>query len=110
VYAKLFRQLSDVTAPGGHVIVVDCSPHNFFASIGMPNPFAPTIEWQKHQTPETWAKLLSAPGFTDPNISWLTFNGLGRAGRALLGHKTIAYLLRSHFRLEMRKPALRSLD
>jgi SAM-dependent methyltransferase len=103
VYDDVFRQISKLTVPGSQVIIVDCSPHNVFARIGIRNPFAPTIEWHKHQAPETWAALLGEAGFAKPHISWLTFNGLGRTGRMILGHKNIAYMLRSHFRLEMHR-------
>ena len=37
------------------LVVCDCSNSNFFARLNISNPFAPAIEWQKHQRPEVWS-------------------------------------------------------
>jgi SAM-dependent methyltransferase len=104
-YIQIFRDISAMMTQGGDLIVTDCSPRNLYPHLGISNPFAPTIEWHKHQTPETWASLLEEAGFADSRITWLTFNGLGLPGRALLGNRPASYMLRSHFRLEMRRLA-----
>lgn len=102
-YHQLFAKLAGMTASGGKLIITDASNWNFFAILGMKNPFSPTIEWQKHQSPTLWAGLLSKVGFHSPRVRWATFNRLGSGGRALLGNKTAAFFLQSRFCLTMEK-------
>ncbi len=103
IYLRLFRRLYDLAAPDARLVVCDCSRYNFFALLKLHNPFAPTIEWHKHQAPRVWARLLEEAGFTNPTIRWSSFNRLGTLGRLLLGNKFTAYFLRSHFCLTMKK-------
>ena len=104
IYLDLFRRIYDMAAPGARLIVCDCSRYNFWALFKLRNPFAPSIEWEKHQSPKLWSRLLKEAGFVKPTIRWSTFNRLGKAGRLLLGNKVMAYFLRSHFCLTMHKP------
>jgi hypothetical protein len=101
-YLAIFEKLRDLAAPGATLILADCSRHNFFGLVGMRNPFARSIEWQKHQPPEIWIRLLERCGFANPRLSWTTFNSLGSLGRVALGNRLAAYFLMSHFRLSMR--------
>jgi SAM-dependent methyltransferase len=100
VYLGLFAKLARLAAPGAKLIAVDCSPHNLLARFGR-NPFAPTIEWHKHQPPELWVSLLEAVGFTKPNVRWNSVNTLRGPGRLLLGNRFAAYCLASVFCLTM---------
>lgn len=99
-YRNVFKGISSIMNKGGKIILTDCSDRNFFADMGVVNPFARSIEWFKHQSPEYWAELLSQCGFGDPKITW-------PAGRYLryLGinhrNKWISYFINSSFRLEM---------
>lgn len=104
-YHEIFACLGAIARPGAKLIVCDCSRYNLFATLGIRNPFMPTIEWEKHQSPEVWARLLSEAGFEKPTIRWSSFNRLGRPGRWLLGNKPMAHLLKSHFWLTMDKRA-----
>lgn len=101
-YRKLFRKMAEIMAPSSTLIVADCSRYNCFPLLGVKNPFAPQIEWDKHQSPTLWAKLLCEIGFRDPQVRWTAFNRLGRIGRLFLGHQLPAYFLISHFNLTMR--------
>jgi SAM-dependent methyltransferase len=103
IYEGLFRNLSNLINKGGKIIIVDSSRLNFFALCGLKNPFAPTIEWQKHQQPKYWAKLLSNCGFTNPCINWLSFNRLGAIGKFFLGNMFASFFLNSYFCLKMEK-------
>lgn len=103
-YLELFRRIYDMAAPGARLIVCDCSRYNAWAFLKLRNPFAPSIEWTKHQSPKLWARLLKQAGFQTPRIRWSTFNRLGAPGRLLLGNKIMAFFLRSHFCLTMEKP------
>jgi len=103
-YKRVFEKLSTLASPGAKLIIADCSRYNFFALCRLKNPFGPTIEWHKHQSPDHWARLLSDVGFCNPKIRWASFNSLQSIGRLLLGNKVAAYFLQSDFCLTMGKP------
>ncbi len=104
IYLNIFSKLSSLASDGAKLIVCDCSRYNIFALLRVRNPFAPTIEWHKHQMPEVWVDLLSQVGFTNPSIRWTAFNTLRSLGKVLLGNKLLSYFLRSHFHFTMEKP------
>lgn len=104
-YLQELSRLSDWCAPGGKLVVTDCSRYNFFALLGVENPVIPGIEWEKHQSPQFWAGLLAEIGFRNPRIRWSSFNRLRGVGRAFLGNPVAAYFLASHFCLTMDKPS-----
>lgn len=101
IYRGLFGELAALTADRGKLIVTDAARRNFFHDIKLRNPFTPTIEWHKHQQPETWAALLAETGFYQPKISWTSPSQLHTLGRVFLGNKVASYFLHSHFRLVM---------
>jgi SAM-dependent methyltransferase len=100
-YRSLFAKLASMGAPGAKLVAADASPNNLFGRLGLRNALQPTIEWEKHQTPETWACLLEDAGFSDPRIRWNSINTLRRPGRLLLGNRLAAWLLDSTFCLTM---------
>jgi SAM-dependent methyltransferase len=102
-YRKIFRDLYEMSSNGAQLVISDCSPRNFFNDIGMKNPFTPTIEWRKHQTPEVWIKLLEEAGFKNPKIRWLSPYHLRKIGVVLLGNKVASYFIHSHFSIRMVK-------
>jgi len=104
-FRRYFRHLADLAAPGAALIVTDVDRRNAFATLGVSNPFSPTIEWEKHQSPFLWARLLNDVGFEEPDVVWTTFNTLRHAGRQLLNNHVAAYLTTSGFRLLMRRAA-----
>ena len=104
IYLELFQQIYNMASPGARLIVCDCSRYNAWALLKLRNPVAPSIEWEKHQSPKLWARLLKLAGFENPIIRWSSFNRLGKLGKLLLGNKFMAYFLRSHFCLTMQKP------
>ncbi len=101
-YQTIFRKLHELIIAGGVLIVCDCSRFNFFASLGIVNPFAKSIEWNKHQAPDVWISLLEKVGFGLQELSWTSYNSLGYLGRIVLGNKFASYFLRSHFYLRMK--------
>jgi SAM-dependent methyltransferase len=100
-YRTLFAKLASLGAPGAKLIASDASRDNLFGRLGLKNPLQPTIEWEKHQTPETWARLLEEVGFGDRRIRWSSINTLRRPGRILLGNRLAAWALDSSFCLTM---------
>jgi len=103
-YMKLFLKLRSIANKGTQLIICDCSRHNFYPFIKIPNPIDPGIEWEKHQAPETWIEMLTEVGFANPNVRWTTFNPLKKIGKLLLGNKIASYFLTSHFHLSMELP------
>jgi len=103
IYQSIFSKIYSLSNEGAKLIVCDCSRYNFFALFKIRNPFVPTIEWHKHQSPTLWVNLLGKAGFTNPKIRWSSFNILRNWGKVLFGNKLMAYFLTSHFRLIMDK-------
>ena len=99
-YVDIFRQIAEMTKPAGKLIVMDCANRNLFGDLGITNPLARTIEWEKHQAPEYWAELLKLAGFKEPRISWPSGKILSRLGINSRG-RLLNYLTTSFFRLEM---------
>lgn len=102
-YSEIFFKIQKLSNPRAFLVITDCSRANFFDRVGMGNPFVPTIEWEKHQSPETWRALVSACGFEKARITWTPVNRLGWVGRSFLSNRFAAYFLTSHFRLVMRR-------
>lgn len=100
-YWPLLNRLNALMLRRGTIVVTDCGNRNFFGDLGLRSPFAPSIEWEKHQQPEKWALLLSECGFVDPKISWSPVFRLGGVGNALARVPGSHYMTNSHFRLRM---------
>lgn len=104
IYQGLFQELINLSAPGGSLLITDAARQNFYPAIHVKNPFVRTIEWHKHQQPETWVKHLSIAGFKQPKVSWTSPSQLREFGRFFFGNKLASYFLHSHFKLLMKKP------
>ncbi len=104
IYAELFGRIADLIAPGGHLLLTDCTSDNLWPKLGIKNPVAPSIEWHKHQPPEVWRSLGENAGLRHCCLQWSSLTSLGAIGRALLGNRLGAYLTIGAFRLHMRKP------
>ena len=99
-YDFIFQKMAKLLKNNGKLIITDCSSSNFFNDIRLKNPLMPSIEWHKHQSPEIWSQLLRQNGFLNPEVTWSSFNSLGKFGRILMNNKFINYMTLSHFRLE----------
>jgi len=108
-YKFILQKLSKLAAPGAKLIIADCSRYNFFPSLGIRNPFAPTIEWHKHQSPEFWSNMLLNYGFVNPKVRWTSFSNLRKVGTLLFGNRFASYFLTSHFVLVMDKNISKNL-
>jgi len=108
VYLDLLAKLAGMSAEGAKLIVADCTRHNLFARLGVRNPLQPTVEWDKHQAPETWVDLLEEVGFGEPRVRWGSLNSLRGPGRALMGNRFANWLTLGAFCLTMtfRQPAI----
>jgi SAM-dependent methyltransferase len=102
-YRSLFSKLAAMGAGGAKLVASDAARSNLFGRLGVRNPLQPSIEWEKHQQPETWARLLEDVGFSDPRIRWNSLNTLRRPGRLILGNRLASWVLDSTFCLTMTK-------
>ena len=102
-YKTALRNICALANNDAKLVIVDSSRYNFFALCKIKNPFAPTIEWEKHQSPMYWSRLLSDAGFHNPKIRWISFNRLGLIGKFLFGNILASYFLDSYFCLTMEK-------
>lgn len=103
IYLDLFVKMNNLLNKNGSLIITDCSCYNIFNIFNLRNPFTPTIEWFKHQTPYTWLSLLESSGFKFNSLQWTTPNRLGKLGSILFSNLFFSYLTTSHFRLEVSK-------
>ncbi len=104
VYLGLLSRIRDVLKPGGWFVVSDASCTNYWNQLGLTPPFAKTIEWHKHQEPETWAALLLQAGFEPVNVRWHLYYPLRHLG-PLTANRTFARFTSSKFIATFRKPA-----
>ncbi len=102
-YIGVARMIGDRTKPSGTLVLTDCSNRNFFALLKIKNPFAPTINWQIHQSPEIWSDILAHANFINPQIRWTPDRRTGWLGQILLANIYASFCLQSHFCLTMTK-------
>ncbi len=102
-YRACFEKLAHITAPGGDLVIADCTSRNLFPLLGFRHPISRSIEWEKHQPPEVWAEALQRVGFERPEIRWTSYSRLGRLGWTLTANRWAAFLLTGHFVLRMKR-------
>lgn len=103
VYRGIFKTLATLANPNAIVVIADCSSENFFAKLNLKNPFAPSIEWFKHQPPDVWIDLARHGGFEHTSTRWIAPARLGKFGRVVLSNKVCTYFLSSYFRIVARR-------
>jgi hypothetical protein len=97
-YIELLRRLRFHTNANGWAIVADCARDNIWPRLGLPSPFMPSIEWQKHQNPETWIHVFAQAGFRMFDLRWSPLQPFPK----LTGNRLVEYLTCSHFVLRFR--------
>jgi cyclopropane fatty-acyl-phospholipid synthase-like methyltransferase len=97
-YVAAFQKLHEQMRTGGWLIVADCARNNFWNQLGQKSPFAPPIEWHKHQNPQVWIDVLQSAGFTFSDLAWSPLQPFPRATSNWL----VQYLTCSHFVLRVR--------
>jgi SAM-dependent methyltransferase len=103
IYKNIFQHIYNISNNGATIIIVDQAKCNIFPLLNLKNPFVPTIEWEKHQSPYLWANIMSEVGFKKKNVSWLSFNRFGKIGKYLTGNIIVSFFLNSTFCLTMEK-------
>lgn len=102
-YERIFEEISALVAPGGRLVLSDCSSRNLYPLLGRKNPFDPQIEWHKHQPPFVWADLGQKHGLNKSALRWSSPARFGAWGKAIFGNALGAWFFTSHFVLEMVK-------
>ncbi len=95
-YRDTFKKMFDILKPNGVVVIYDVGRRNFWHDLKLKNPFAPSIEYDKHQQPKLWSGLLCQCGFRFMDIRWFTLYKL-RHLCSLLSYRIPAYFLNSGF-------------
>ena len=102
-YIELFGKVRDLLEPGGSFVLADVARENYWAKLGKQSPWAPEIEWEKHQEPETWAAILAEAGLEPVEQRWYhPFYGARHVG-PLLDNRFAARLLASNFVVRARR-------
>ncbi|HPA14611.1 MAG TPA: hypothetical protein PKV75_04970 [Desulfobacterales bacterium] len=101
-YLAIFVKVYDLLRSGGHFVISDAGRFNLWSVLGIKSPFAPTIEWQKHQEPLVWKNLLREAGFEFVALDWHRFYPLRRLG-FLFANRIFAMATTSKFILTVRK-------
>lgn len=101
-YLEIFVKVYDLLRSGGHFVISDAGRFNLWGFLGMKSPFAPTIEWAKHQQPIVWKNLLREAGFEFVALAWHRFYPLRCLG-FLCANRFFAMATTSQFILTMRK-------
>ena len=102
IYHNYFQKIYNSMTNNGDLIITDTSKYNFFNFFGITNPFVPTIEWQKHQSPYVWSKYLEKVKFSTKKIQWTAPMKLKKF-HFLLNNVVFLYFTTSLFRLHMKK-------
>ena len=102
IYHNYFQKIYNSMTNNGDLIITDTSKYNFFNFFGITNPFVPTIEWQKHQSPYVWSRYLEKVKFSTKKIQWTAPMKLKKF-HFLLNNVVFLYFTTSLFRLHMKK-------
>ena len=97
-YVGLLRHVRALMRAGGWAIVADAARGNFWDRLGLRSPLARTIEWRKHQEPETWVDLFERASFERHDLRWSPLQPFVR----LTANRLVQYLTSSHFVLRLR--------
>jgi 16S rRNA G966 N2-methylase RsmD len=101
-YLQFISMLQELSNPNSTLIICDCARNNFFADFKLKNPFASSIEWEKHQNPSFWTKLLLMGGYETQYTEWTSPNFLGNLGGVFCKNKFFSYLTISHFKMVLK--------
>jgi hypothetical protein len=92
IYVDLFKKAYGLLHAGGTFIISDTGRTNYWNRLGLTNPFAPDIEWHKHQDPDLWQSLLREAGFQCRNVVWHSFYPLRSFSRLLTNSFTAKWM------------------
>jgi SAM-dependent methyltransferase len=103
-YRSLFAKARDLLVPDGRLVVADVGRVNLWGALGLASPWAPEIEWHKHQEPEDWGDVMRSAGLEPVATRWTHPFYRLRFLDALLANRWISRALGSQFQLTARRP------
>lgn len=98
IYIDIFTHIASMMLGGAKLVIFDSSRYNFFQMLHIKHPIVPQMEWEKHQPPSVWLRLIKPLGFAKLQLSWTVAYPL-RKFSPLLSNRIAAFFLFSHFRL-----------
>tara|TARA_B100001059_G_scaffold102681_1_gene102424 strand:+ start:4929 stop:5654 length:726 start_codon:yes stop_codon:yes gene_type:complete len=102
-YQKIIDKIISLLSPNGQILVTDCSRRNFWGDLGLKSPFAPSIEWNLHQSPKLIQSFFKNDKFSFI-LRWSPFKRLGSLGKIISFLGVIpSYFMQSHFNLLINK-------
>ncbi len=104
-YLRVFNDIFAVLNPEGILLVYDVGRRNFWHDLRLKNPFAPSIEYEKHQQPHVWRKLLEQVGFEFIDLRWPAIFKLSRFN-CIFSWWLPSYLTNSGFIIRFKRPKL----
>jgi hypothetical protein len=90
-------------SPGARLVLTDGSRYSFWHLLRLRNPFAPAIDYEKHQSPRVWIALLRQAGFTAERTDWLVPRALRPLG-PVAANEVFEWFTWSKFRVVVRRP------
>ena len=96
-YKERIKTIVDRLIPKGILIVADCGKNNFWGTLGLNNPFAPSIDWKLHWEPWVWKRMIEEIGCSHIRTNWTARREFGGFGRQFLANRLCSYFLNSHF-------------
>ncbi len=99
-YRHAFARLHDWLAPGGALLINELHRvclERYTSQLGLPRLFTREIDYDLHQTPETWARLAREAGFGDIRIRGVTPRRLAFLPAAVGRHRWMSLATNAMF-------------
>lgn len=98
-YLMYFKKLRKLLLPHGRLIITDVERDNFFNQFNLNNPFAPSIEYNKHQNANVWLKIAEKSGMKLIELDYNKFNFFGPVVRNIIPKKIAKYVFGTGFKI-----------
>jgi len=105
-YIEIVRNLLLWITSDGWLIVGDSSRENFWDKVGLRSPLSPTIEWHKHQNPDTWINVFESAGYQLFDLRWSPLQPFP----TVTANRLVQYFTCSHFILRLRPAARLAIE
>ena len=104
IYRELILKINNLLNHKGILSISDCSDNNFFNLLSIKNPFAPSIEWDLHKSPEVLISLIGSKTLRFKKLRWTPFKRFGFIGRLISRFGRIpSFFMQSHYNILFEK-------
>lgn len=104
-FLDVFRQLHDLLAPGGDLMIAELARYpleRYTSKLGIPALFTKGIEYEVHQQPSTWGQIARDVGFVGVRWRPMVSKSLARLG-PLAKNTVVNMATNANFVLQARK-------